>query len=84
MEPLLLDYFKSSLQVDKIKGDVTLLNKENVESHIIDKFKKCAVGKYLSRVDLELTADEGKVVRKVPIVNSEKEMSEHLYDIKLF
>ena len=59
-------------------------NRENVESHIIDKFKKCANGKYLARVDLELTLDEARVVRKVLITNSEKEMSEHLYDIKLF
>jgi hypothetical protein len=84
VEPLLLDYLKSSLKVDKLKGEVSMHNRENVESHIIDKFKKSVGGKYLTRVDLELTPDEARIVRKVPIANSEVEMSEFLYDIKLF
>lgn len=41
-------------------------------------------GKFLMRQDLELAQDEQKIVVKQMIANSEVEMSEFQYDIKLF
>jgi len=36
------------------------------------------------RLDLELAPDEQKIVSKLMIANTEIEMSEFLYDIKIF
>jgi len=35
VDPLLLDYIKKSMRVDKAKGEVSLHNKENIEANII-------------------------------------------------
>jgi hypothetical protein len=36
------------------------------------------------RVDLDLSADEQRIVSKVMMANTEAEMCEYLYDIKIF
>ena len=38
----------------------------------------------MMRVDLDLSADEQKIVRKIIMSNTEAEMCEYLYDIKIF
>ena len=84
VDPLLLDYIKSSIKVNPVKGEVWLHNKENIEQNILQKYRKQIGGKYLMRVDLDLTPDEQKIVAKQMIVNTEIEMSEFLYDIKIY
>jgi hypothetical protein len=84
VEPRLLDYVKNSIKVDKLKGEVWLHNRENVEQNILQKFRKAVGGKYLMRPDLELSPDERKSVSKQLIANTEVEMSEFLYDLKVF
>jgi hypothetical protein len=84
VDPLLLDYIKRSVKVDKLKGDVWLHNKENVEQDILQKFRRAVGGKYLMRLDLDLAPDEQKIVSKQLIANSEIEMSEFLYDLKIY
>ena len=84
VEPLLLDYIQKSLKVDKAKGEVTLHNAEHVEQNILQKFRKTVGGKYLIRGDLDLSADEQKIVTKQLMTNTEVEMCEFLYDIKIF
>jgi len=64
IDPYLLDYIKKSIKVDKIKNEVSLHNKENVEQNIYQKFRRVIGGKYLMRTDLELGADEKKIVQK--------------------
>lgn len=64
VDPLLLDYIKRSIKVDKAKGDVTLHNKENVEYNIYEKYRKVIGGKYLMRTDLDLAPDEKKIINK--------------------
>ena len=64
VDPHLLDYIKKSIKVDKAKGEVSLHNKENVEQNIYQKFRRVIGGKYLMRFDLELGADEKKIVQK--------------------
>ena len=58
VDPHLLDYIKRSIKVDKLKSEVTLHNKENIEQNIFQKFRKVVGGKYLMRIDLELQPDE--------------------------
>ena len=84
VDPLLLDYIKRSIKVDKAKGDVTLHNKENVEYNIYEKYRKVIGGKYLMRTDLDLAPDEKKIINKQMISNTEIEMSEFLYDVKIY
>ena len=64
IDPYLLDYIKKSIKVDKIKNEVSLHNKENVEQNIYQKFRRVIGGKYLMRIDLELGADEKRIVQK--------------------
>ena len=64
IDPYLLDYIKKSIKVDKVKGEVSLHNKENVEQNIYQKFRRVIGGKYLMRCDLELGDDEKKIVQK--------------------
>jgi hypothetical protein len=84
VDPLLLDYIKKSIKVDKGKGDVTLHNRENVEHNVYEKYRKVIGGRYLMRADLELSADEQKIIKKQMISNTEIEMSEFLYDVKIY
>ena len=83
-DPLLLDYIKQSIHLDRDKDDVTLHNTKNATQNILQKFRKVIGGKYLMRQDLGLSADEEKVVQKQLVSNSEAEMCEFLYDIKLY
>ena len=39
-------------------------NKENIEQNIFQKYRKAIGGKYLTRADLDLNADEKKIVEK--------------------
>jgi hypothetical protein len=64
VDPYLLDYIKRSIKVDKLKGEVSLHNKENIEQNIFQKYRKAIGGKYLTRTDLQLNADENKIVEK--------------------
>lgn len=64
IDPYLLDYIKKSIKVDKVKNEVSLHNKENVEQNIYQKFRRVIGGKYLMRTDLELAPDEKKMVQK--------------------
>ena len=64
VDPLLLDYIKKSIRIDKAKGDVTLHNKENIEYNIYEKYRKVIGGKYLMRSDFELTPEEKRIIRK--------------------
>jgi hypothetical protein len=41
-----------------------LHNKENIEQNIFRKYRKAIGGKYLTRTDLDLNADEKKIVEK--------------------
>ena len=84
IDPYLLDYIKRSIKVDKAKGEVSLHNKENVEQNIYEKFRRVIGGKYVMRVDLELSDDEKRIMQKQMIANMEIEMSEFLYDIKIY
>ena len=84
VDPLLLDYIKRSMKIDKAKSEVSLHNKENVEQNILQKYRKVIGGKYLMRFDLELPQDEQRIIRREMIANSEIEFSEFLYDIKIY
>jgi len=84
VDPLLLDYIKNSIKVDKLKGEIWLHNKENVQLNIMQKYRKEIGGKYVIRSDLQMSADELRIISKSMIANSEAEMSEFLYDIKVF
>ena len=52
--------------------------------NIIQKFRKTVGGKYLLRVDLGLTSEEKRIVSKELMTNTEVEMCEFLYDIKIY
>lgn len=84
VDPLFLEYIQRSLRVDKLKGEVRLHNKENVELNIIEKYRRVVGGKYVMRTDCDLKPDELRIVQKVMISNTEAEMCEFLYDIKIF
>lgn len=84
IDPLLLNYIEKSIVVDKVKNTIYLNNKENIEKNIMQKLRKLVGGKYVVREDLELSADEKKLIQKQMITNSEFEMCEFLYDIKIF
>ena len=84
VDPLLLDYIKNSIKVDKLKGEIWLHNKENVQLNIMQKYRKEIGGKYVIRSDLQMSTDELRIISKSMIANSEAEMSEFLYDIKVF
>ena len=84
VDPMLLDYIKRSIRVDKAKSEVTLHNKENIEMNVLQKFRKVTGGRYLLRSDLELGEDEKKIIKREMISNQEVEFSEFLYDIKIF
>ena len=49
-----LTYIKESIKVDKLKGEVYLENRNNIERNIIQKYKMHLGGKYLDRNDSEL------------------------------
>jgi hypothetical protein len=70
--------------VDKLKGEIWLHNKENVQLNIMQKYRKEIGGKYVIRSDLQMSTDELRIISKSMIANSEAEMSEFLYDIKVF
>lgn len=83
-EPKLVDYIKKSMKVNKAKSEVSLLNKENIEANIIQKYRKMIGGKYLMRKFKEFDDDEKKIITKQMICNHEVEMAEFLYDIKIY
>lgn len=41
-------------------------------------------GKYLDRIDLELTPDEMKIMRRNLVCNEEINFCQYLYDIKVY
>ena len=84
IDPLLLNYIEKSMMVDKGKSEVSLINKDNIEQNILQKYRKLIGGSYIMRSDLELPDDEQKIIRREMIANSEIEFSEFLYDIKIF
>lgn len=83
-DPLLLDYIQRSIRLDKEKEELTLHNRDNIESKIFEKYRRSIGGSYQMRKDLDLTEDEKKLVNKLMICNLEVEFSEFLYDIKIY
>ena len=84
VNPLLLGYIQQSLVVDKAKGDVSLHNSDNQEINVVNKFRKFIGGKYLYRCDVDITQSEKKMICKHLLVNTEVELCEFLYDIKIY
>ena len=84
IDPLFIEYITNSLKVDKTKGEMKLHNKANLEQNIIQKYSKTIGGRYLQRQDLAVNADEERIVHRILIANSEAEMCEFLYDIKIY
>lgn len=41
-------------------------------------------GKYVQRIDLDLTNDEKHILTRKIVLNQELELSEYLYDIKIY
>jgi len=62
VDPLLLDYIKNSIKIDKKTGELILQNQENIEKKICLKYKQTIGGIFLERNDMELTADEQKYI----------------------
>ena len=58
IDPLLLNYIEKSMMVDKGKSEVSLINKDNIEQNILQKYRKLIGGSYIMRSDLELLDDE--------------------------
>lgn len=58
IDPLLLNYIEKSMMVDKGKSEVSLINKDNIEQNILQKYRKLNGGNYIMRSDLELPDDE--------------------------